>query len=127
MASAFKADAILGAYFSNTWATDLESLLNQMMVDIYVDSMDEASKELTGSFVRDPVFHDYANAYAEERAAELAGTGKNPKFALSDSTREMLRSDLVNMMEEGLTPAEIAANLEENYAFSEYRAMMIAR
>lgn len=115
-----KADAILSSYASNSWATDLDSLLKQLTVEIYVDGMKDAQTTLTGSFVSDPIYHEYANAYAEERSAELV-------TKLDDSTKNMLRSDLVSMMEEGLTPAEIAANLEENYAFSEYRSMMIAR
>lgn len=122
-----QADSILGSLDFNTWTTDLKDLMSQLLYQIYMDSMQEAAKEVSGSFTYDPVYHEYANDYATQRAAELAGTSNNPKFALSDSTREMLRSDLVNYMNQGLTPAEIAAKLENSYAFSEYRSMMIAR
>lgn len=125
--NANQADAILAGIDFTAWSGDINELLNQLLYQIYINGMEEAGKEVSGSFTYDQVYHQYANDYATQRAAELAGTSKNPKFALSDSTREMLRNDLVSMMDQGLTPAEIAANLENNYAFSETRATTIAR
>jgi SPP1 gp7 family putative phage head morphogenesis protein len=122
-----QADAILNGVDMSSFSSDLNSVMNPIIYQIYINGMEEAAKELSGSFVRDPKYHEYANDYATQRAAELAGTSKNPKYALTDSTREMLRNDLVNMMDQGLTPAEIAKNLENDYAFSESRAMTIAR
>jgi SPP1 gp7 family putative phage head morphogenesis protein len=122
-----QADAILSGVDMTSFSRDLNQVMNPIIYQIYINGMEEAAKELSGSFVRDPKYHEYANDYATQRAAELAGTSKNPKYALTDSTREMLRNDLVNMMDEGLTPAEIAKNLENDYAFSETRAMTIAR
>jgi hypothetical protein len=121
------ATTVLNSYQSSTWSSDLSTLLNDLLVNIYVDGVDNAASQISGSFVRDPKFHEYAQAYAEERTAELVGTGKNPKYSLEQSTRDMLRSDLTEMMDEGMTPAEIANALEENYAFSESRSLMIAR
>jgi SPP1 gp7 family putative phage head morphogenesis protein len=125
--NANQADAILSSLDFNSFATDVNDLLNQLIYQIYINGMEEAAQEVSGSFTRDPIYHQYANDYATQRAAELAGISKNPQFSLSDSTRQMLRNDLVNMMDEGLTPAEIAKNLEDNYAFSETRAETIAR
>lgn len=122
-----QADAILNGIDFSQFQNDINDLLNTLLYQIYLNGMEEAAKEVTGSFTRDPVYHQYANDYASQRAAELAGTGKNPQFALSDSTRQMLRNDLVSMMDQGLTPAEIATQLESDYAFSESRAMTIAR
>lgn len=122
-----QADDILGRLDFSSFSSGINDLMIPVLYQIYIDGMQDAAVEVSGTFTRDPKFHEYANDYASQRAAELAGTSKNSKFALSDSTREMLRSDLVDMMDEGLTPAEIAANLEDNYAFSEYRSMMIAR
>lgn len=129
------AGSILSGYTSDTWARDLTNTMQDLIIKIYLDSGQDAKTELSnatngeisGSFVRDETFHDYANAYAEKRTAELVGTGKNPAYSLDQSTRDMLRSDLVDMMNEGMTPQEIADSLQENYAFSETRSMMIAR
>jgi phage portal protein BeeE len=79
---------------------------------------------------------ELALKYAKDRAAELVGRkwvdGKlidNPKaeWAITDSTREMLRSDVARAIEEGWSNKKFADAIEENYAFSEARAEMIAR
>lgn len=81
--------------------------------------------------------NDEAIAYAKDRAAELVGKKvdengdvvDNPDsaYSIEDSTREMIRSDVVQAMEQGLSNDDLAAMLEENYAFSETRAETIAR
>lgn len=74
--------------------------------------------------------------FAEQRAAELVGKqirdgqvvdNPNPDYSIEDATREMIRADVTTAMEQGLSNDDLAAMLEENYAFSELRAETIAR
>jgi hypothetical protein len=74
--------------------------------------------------------------YAQERAAELVGKKwvdgeliDNPKaeWAITESTRDFLRSDITQAIDEGWSTQRLADTLEENYAFSEARCEMIAR
>ena len=74
--------------------------------------------------------------YANERAAELVGKKwvdgeliDNPKaeWAITESTREFLRSDITQAIDEGWSTAKLSDTLQENYAFSEARCDMIAR
>ena len=78
--------------------------------------------------------------FAEDRGAELVGmrnmgTAADPewienpdaKWAITDSTRDMLRVDTAKAIEEGWSTNELKASLKENYAFSDARAETIAR
>lgn len=83
---------------------------------------EEFVKSLTQVGAEDSLF-DLANpravAYAEERALELV-------TELEDSTRKMLRSTIVKALDEGRSYAQLAKDLEEEYAFSAERAEAIA-
>jgi hypothetical protein len=77
-----------------------------------------------------------AVAYAEARGAELVGmrwvNGKlvvnpNPKWAITDSTRDMIRGLLVDAMKEGQSTAQFAEAMKTAYPFSDARAETIAR
>jgi len=75
--------------------------------------------------------------WAKERAAELVGkrfdtSGRlvdnpDPKYSIEHSTREFIRLDITSAMAEGWSNDKLAKTLAENYAFSEERAMTIAR
>ena len=67
----------------------------------------------------------YAVEDAEKQAAELAGR-TTTILSLDDSTREMLRKDIARFISEGLTVSEAAKELENSYAFGQYRARLIA-
>jgi len=80
--------------------------------------------------------NERAEAYAEERAAELVGMKwvdgvlvENPdgEWAISDTTRTILNSLINNAMVEGTDLNDLAQEIEESTAFSHDRAMMIAR
>jgi hypothetical protein len=82
--------------------------------------------------------HERAVEFAKERAAELIGmrydkqTGQlvenpNPKWAIEDSTRDMLRSSVAKALEEGPTVQDLRNEIIDSYAFSPERAEMIAR
>lgn len=76
-------------------------------------------------------------AYAEARGAELVGMKKvgdswivNPdsKWAITDSTRDMIRKLLVDAMSEGASNDMLAKEiLVDAYAFSDARAITVAR
>lgn len=80
--------------------------------------------------------NEQAVAYSQDRAAELVGMkwvdgelveNPNPEWAITDSTREMLRGDVAQAMESGMSNDDLAALLQDNYAFSDERAEVIAR
>lgn len=80
--------------------------------------------------------NEQAVAFAKDRAAELVGmkwvdgelvANPNPAWCITDSTREMLRGDIVAAMESGLSNDALADMVAESYAFSPQRAEMIAR
>lgn len=74
--------------------------------------------------------------YAQARSAELVGMkwvdgelveNPNAAWCISESTRDMIQSDVARAIEEGMSNDDLAALLEENYSFSPERAEMIAR
>jgi len=77
-----------------------------------------------------------ATEWADDRAAEMVGMKwvdgelvENPdaEWQITEGTREFLRSDVEAALDEGWSTDELSSALEENYAFSEERADMIAR
>lgn len=77
-----------------------------------------------------------AKVWAEQRAAELVGkkmvAGKlidNPdsRWAISETTRDGLRSLITEAIDSGDSPHDLADAIEESFAFSESRAEMISR
>jgi hypothetical protein len=80
--------------------------------------------------------HEMALDYAWERAAEMVGKkwvggelidNPDPKWAITESTRDFLRNDVLTGLEEGWSSQTLAAVIEDNYAFSGQRAFMVAR
>ncbi len=81
--------------------------------------------------------HEDAEEYARARAAELVGKrvlpdgtiidNPNPKWAITESTREWIRRDVTDALAEGLSMDDMANQLQANYAFSAARAETIAR
>lgn len=77
-----------------------------------------------------------AIAYAEKRSAALVGkrivagkivTNPDPRWAITQSTRNMLRSTVTSAVEEGWSAGQLASSIMDNQAFSRERAMNIAR
>lgn len=82
-----------------------------------------------------------AHDYAEERGAELVGKqvriaedgtrtvvdNPNPKWSITDSTRELLTSTVKEGIEEGWSSQRLADEIAGNFAFSESRSLTIAR
>ena len=82
------------------------------------------------------VANERALEWAKKRAAELVGKkwiddelvdNPDPKWAITESTRGMLRGTVTRGIEEGWSNAHLASEIEESYAFSPARASMIAR
>ncbi len=80
--------------------------------------------------------HEQAVQVARERAAEMVGMkyvdgelvpNPNPRWAITDSTRDMLRETITKSLEEGPTAQELAKAIEESAAFDGCRAEMVAR
>lgn len=124
MSNEMIAAIILNSINSPTWSIELVKIFNEKLVNIYVDSMNNTVIELGGK-VEENTFMAKAKEYMENRTGELVGTGKIGK--LEESTRNMIKSDLVKGMDNGSTPIQIASDIKDNYAFSSSRAENIAR
>jgi SPP1 gp7 family putative phage head morphogenesis protein len=73
---------------------------------------------------------------AKDRAAEMVGmkyvNGKlvpNPsaEWAITEATRSGIKDLVTTALTDGLTPAQLATKLQEDFLFSDYRSEMIAR
>lgn len=129
---------ILDAIDVDGFAT-LSDAAQELLQEIYLDGAVEAMQQL--NLVADADSLDQMNEkavqYAEERGAELVGQSvlddgtviDNPdaEYTITNSTLEMLRYDIVDAMENGLSNDELAAAIEDSYAFSSDRAETIAR
>jgi SPP1 gp7 family putative phage head morphogenesis protein len=80
--------------------------------------------------------NQYALDYANDRAAEMIGMkmkdgervpNPNAEWVISDTTRDMVKDDIADAIETGMSNDELADNLSEMYAFSDARAETIAR
>lgn len=75
--------------------------------------------------------------FAKRHGAELVGmqiddagnlvTNPNPDFAITDSTRDMLRESVAQAIEEGWSNDRLTDAIVNNHAFSDDRAELIAR
>jgi hypothetical protein len=133
-----RVEMILGELDFDGWVTivvDGEKILVHVTVDGSGEAIAQIGKKLT------PILTDQVNEaaveWARERAAEMVGMrinvdgelvpNPNAEWAITDSTRELLRGDVASAIEEGLSPADLADRLAASYAFSDDRAMTIAR
>lgn len=90
---------------------------------------------ITDKDVLDQV-NELAVQYADQRAAELVGKKwvgdqliDNPdaEWRIDEGTRELLRADVTQAVEEGWSNDKLASEIEDGYAFSDSRSEMIAR
>ena len=107
-----------------------ESAENQIE-NVYIFVEDDVKK--------DDVFNlanEDAKDYAHERSAELVGKKwvndklvDNPdaKWAITDTTRDSLRSVIESAYADALTPAQLSKEIQLSYGFSKERAKMIAK
>ncbi len=126
---------LMDRYDWSSWVQALFNPTKAQLKRVYAQAgMDAlASIRLGENFhLRDEV----AEAYAAQRAAELVGKRwaggellDNPRqeYAVTESTRQMLRGTVQRALEEGLSPAKLRDRIEEDFAFSSTRALTIAR
>jgi SPP1 gp7 family putative phage head morphogenesis protein len=116
---------------------DIAEELRETLEGMAKDGAAEAAAQLSGvvSLSLD-LANEGAVEYASKRSAELVGMKyvdgdlvKNPNahWAITQATRKMLRADIKTAMAEGWSNDELARAIEDNYAFSQTRAEMIAR
>lgn len=94
----------------------------------------EMSKEEFDKLVH--LVNERAVAIAEDRAASLVGKkwvdgelvdNPNAAWRIDESTRTLIRGDVSQALQEGWTNDELAKSLMDSAAFSESRALMVAR
>ena len=83
------------------------------------------------------VVNDYASDFAEARGAELVGMKydedgeliENPaaEWAITDGTRELLRAQVRQAIDEGWSSKQLSDAVQDSYGFSDQRAEMIGR
>jgi hypothetical protein len=140
--SAAEVDAIVEQVEASLDFTDWDALrseLEPMLIQITQDGVRVAFEQIGVEPTADMLdqVNERALAWAKDRAAEMVGMTVNddgdlvpstkPRMAITDSTRDMLRSDIAQAVEEGTSTAALADQLAATYAFSDTRAERIAR
>lgn len=131
-------EAIARSLDFSSWA-DLVQRLGPSLVSVSQDGITAAFDQIDvkpTSDIVNPVNQDAVD-YARDRSADLVGMRfdddgnliQNPdaSFAITESTRQMLRGDIARAIESGTSTADLATELAAAYAFSAARAEMIAR
>lgn len=130
-------ERVLGSITLAQFISGLPELARPYISAIAVDGGDETLDVLG---ITSPEVIELMRARASEwsyaRSAELVGRrivdgqlvpNPNAEWAITDSTRDLLRDTITDALREGLSPAELAGRIEESYAFSSSRATMVAR
>jgi Phage Mu protein F like protein len=131
-------DKILGDLDFDGWVTlviDGEKILVHIVVDGSGQAFSQVGEQLTPELT-DQV-NEAAVAWARDRAAAMVGmryeadgslvVNPNAEWAITEATRDLLRADVTDAIENGLSTDDLATKLAESYAFSDDRAEMIAR
>jgi hypothetical protein len=131
-------DRILPELDFDGWVTliiDGEKILVHIVVDGSGQAFSQVDAQLTPALT-DQV-NEAAAEWARERAAEMVGMRyaadgslvENPgaEWVITESTRDLLRTDVADAIEQGLSTDELAERLASSYAFSADRAETIAR
>jgi hypothetical protein len=105
--------------------------------NVYRESAATARTQLEAADrVQLKVINSAARDFSRARAAEMVGKkwvdGKlvenpNAKWAITDTTREVLRNTVKQAFEEGWTQVDLADRIQESGIFGEARAEMIAK
>ena len=114
----------------------------RLLVQVARQGVREAGMKLAvGGEAAGDLFPDAANdravTWATARGAELVGKrvlgdgtvidNPNPKWSISEATRDFARSTVIQAFDEGLSLRQIRDALSQNVGFTESRAMMVAR
>ena len=120
-----------------TWEEGVTGAAEKYLIDTAKSGVGEAYTQIALS---DPAAFEVANLdaidWAKDRAAEMVGmkvvdgelvVNPNSEYSIQESTREMIRSDVTQAVDEGWSTNDLANKLQDNYAFSDERAEAIAR
>ncbi|MDE3023544.1 MAG: phage portal protein, partial [Pseudomonadota bacterium] len=114
----------------------LDDLAEPYADELTIVATGQAEKALTSLGVSTDLPFPEAEDYARNRGAELVGKKwvdgelvNNPdaQWVITDTTRDMLKTEIQDAITNGLTMDELTAQLTDSHAFSEVRAAMIAR
>lgn len=119
------------------WVEQLEGSIEKHLISVVKSGAKEAYQQLA---IDNPdaftLANDDAVEWAKTQAADMVGMtyldgelvpNPNAEMNILESTREMIRADVSQALDEGWTTGELADRLKESYAFSDTRAEMIAR
>jgi hypothetical protein len=131
-----KVERVLTGLDFDSWVKLIPST-EKILLRIALDGGGEglAQVGVDDSAITDQV-NELAAGWAHDRAAEMVGKKwdgdeliDNPdaKWAITESTREMLRGDVATAIEQGLSTDDLANELADAYGFSDTRAENIAR
>jgi SPP1 gp7 family putative phage head morphogenesis protein len=117
-------------------AGDVDGLIEEITNDGATVALARLGIDVTAKPEIADLVNQEALNYASERSAAMVGmrrtaTGMvpNPKaeWQITEGTREFLKGDIRQALEEGWSNDVLASKLANNYAFSDSRAMTIAR
>lgn len=132
------AEVVSGALSFTDWGNRLPDIFHTHLEPIIIDGVQMGFLQI--DIDPTPDMLDLANEraveFARNRGAELVGRkwvdgvlidNPNPKWAITESTRDMVRKAILEAMKEGWSGDTLKQRLMDDYAFSESRASMIAR
>jgi len=133
-------DAILAGLDFAGWAAlagDVQPLLDEIVSDGSYAAFGQVGVDVTTDPEALAMVNSQALDYARERAAEMVGKRRNlagdlvdnpdAEWRIDDSTREFLRADVGQALADGWSNDKLASTIADSYAFSDDRAMTIAR
>lgn len=103
-----------------------------LMSEVITDALEELGEYSESAFNQ---ANESAIQWSKERAAELVGKkyvngelidNPNPKWSITETTRNMIRMQVEQAIAEGSTKKELEQSIKNSYAFSRKRASTIA-
>jgi SPP1 gp7 family putative phage head morphogenesis protein len=133
-------DEIIARIDFNQWVAlvgEIDDTLAAIASDGAYAALDQVGIDVTADKAVANVVNEYALDYGKERSAEMVGMrinaageliqNPNAEWQITEGTRDGIRATVEQAMLEGWSNDKIAASLQDSYAFSDSRAMMIAR
>lgn len=113
---------------------DVESILSELAKDGAVQALIQIGMADNEALINQ--VNERAVSWAKEHSADMVGKkwiggelvdNPNETWTIAESTREMLRANVADAIDQGLSNDALAENIIDAFAFSDDRAMMIAR
>jgi hypothetical protein len=114
-------DETVDQWLGNVVPEDEQGHIADTMADVYAESGRSMFAQV-GNTDREDFFHkihERAVTWSEDNVGELIS-------GIDETTRDAIRTEITDGLAAGKTRDEIAAGLEENWAFDEKRALLIA-